>query len=59
MTPTSVFLTTPYGGTVQLIYSWTFGEMAITCVLLAMTVLYAVNWLYDIVRQLWIPRRAH
>lgn len=53
MTPTVVYLVSPYGGIIQLTYTWTFGELAITCVLCALTVLFATNWLYEVILQLW------
>lgn len=50
---TIVELVSPFGGIVHIIYSWTFGELAITCALCALTVMLAMNFVYKIIFQLW------
>jgi len=57
MTPTVVYLVSPYGGVIQLTYTWTFDELAITCVLCALTVLFATSWVYEVTLQLWQNNR--
>lgn len=44
------------GETLKLIYSYTFGEMAITATLLAILVVYCARWVYDAIYQMWYRR---
>lgn len=57
MTATSVLITLSSGNVVEIVYQWTFDGMAITAALLVLIVLFALQWLYDIVNQLWTWRR--
>jgi len=52
----SATITLTTGAQFVIYYSWTFGEMAVVALLLALDVVYAARWLYDVVLQLWAIR---
>lgn len=57
MSPVIAYITLSSGQQVEIIYSWTFGEMAITAALVATIVLFAGRWVYDFMYQIWTWRR--
>lgn len=57
MTPTTVAITLSSGSVIHIVYQWTFDGMAITAALLVLIVLVGLQWVYDIVYQLWTWRR--
>lgn len=54
---TTVVITLSSGQAFEIAYQWTFDGMAITAILLVLTVLFAARWVYDVLYQLWTWRR--
>jgi hypothetical protein len=52
----SATITLTTGTQFVIYYSWTFGEMGIVALLLALDAVYAARWLYDVVLQIWAIR---
>jgi hypothetical protein len=52
----SATITLTTGTQFVIYYSWTFGEMGIVALLLALDVVYVARWIYDVVLQLWAIR---
>jgi hypothetical protein len=53
---TTILIELSTGEHFAIIYSFSFGEMAITAILLAVLVLYSGRWVYDAVYQMWYGR---
>jgi len=46
---TTVTITLASGQTMAVAYSWSFGEMAITAILLAFLMLWCLRWIFDLI----------
>jgi hypothetical protein len=53
---TEILIELSSGEQVALIYSFTFGEMAIIAALLALLVVYSARWVYDAIYVWWYRR---
>lgn len=53
---TTAYIQLDSGQTVALLYSATFGEVAVITLLIVVAFLYSAKWLYEICFQLWQRR---